>query len=99
MVCIRVRRYAEEMDVQPKQDRPGSSHLLALVLCLLVAIPILYCLAIGPASILVSRGAVSQDGATLCYWPLLGILEESNVLQGAFTQYILWWYQLTGTPL
>lgn len=87
------------MENQPKRDGPNGSHVLTLVVCLLIALPVLYCLSVGPASVLVTRGALSQPTATTFYWPLIQALEQSESLKGVFVRYIMWCYAITGTPM
>lgn len=86
------------MENQPKRDRPTGNYVL-LIVGVLIAIPLMYCLSIGPASVLVSRGAVSVEGATVFYSPIVWAVEGSPFLQKAYMPYVLWWHDITGTAI
>lgn len=70
-------------------DRPASGgHTFVIVLAILIALllPILYCLSIGPAVLLISAGYISEGTAQVFYTPLIWLHEHTSFAP------ILEWY-------
>ena len=67
------------------------------VVGLLVGLPLLYSLSIGPVFVLVMKNAISKD-ALLIYAPLEWFASVTGT-DGTFKTYISVWFYLTGTPI
>lgn len=67
------------------------------VVGLLVGLPLLYALSIGPVFVLVMKKAISND-VLLIYAPLEWFMQATGT-DDAFKAYVSVWLYLTGTPI
>lgn len=75
--------------------RSGKTWLY--VVGVLVSLPLLYALSIGPVFVLVMKKAISND-VFLIYAPLEWFAQATHT-SDAFKTYISLWLSLTGTPV
>ena len=64
---------------------------------MLVSLPLLYALSIGPAVVLAQRKVISQSVFELAYTPLDRFAMHTET-KDAFIAYISMWLTMTGTP-
>ncbi|WP_395739689.1 hypothetical protein [Prosthecobacter sp.] len=82
------------MNDEPDNSRPSSSS--SAILALVVALPLLYVLSIGPAAYLMSKfraGQGVEDAASAVYAPILWLHEHTPMKQ-PIESYIDWWERL-----
>ena len=67
----------------PARRRKGG----AVIAAILILLPILYVLSIGPVALLVEKTGVGMEAARTFYWPLIW-LHDNTPLEGPLAKYI-----------
>ena len=73
----------------PRRDSRGSGAVLAFLVLLLL--PILYFLSVGPAILLVNQGVVNEEVLDIVYFPLIQIYDLMPALQAPMDWYLSLW--------
>ena len=73
-----------------RRDLRGSGAVLAFLL--LVLLPILYFLSLGPAILLVNQGVVNEDTLEIVYFPVILVYDVMPPLQAPIDWYIRLWH-------
>ena len=67
------------------------------IVAVLVVAFVLYPLSIGPACLLVDRGAVELNTIGVVYWPVVRVAETNQATADTCMAYVKWWRKVTGS--
>ena len=67
------------------------------VMGMLIGLPLLYALSVGPAAVLFVRKHLPTESVAIIYMPL-ELFAKTTGTQDVFVSYVRAWCQLTGTP-
>ena len=78
------------MDTRSPDQRGGLSPS-AVVIIILLLLPVLYVLAIGPAHWLMDHGYISETTFDALYWEFIVVIKKSPPVQSLVVWYIDLW--------
>lgn len=81
------------MDDRPNSDdkrRGSAAVLITTIVILILCLPLLYVLSLGPAVWLVNHEYLDLSLAQRIYWPLEMVVERFDWLQPAVQWYVSW---------
>lgn len=85
---------ADDTAPKPTSSRSFSAPIAVVAIFLMIVLPLLYMLSIGPAVWLESRGHIDapEDSAIVkFYWPLHWLIERSGPAMTVFDWYVGFW--------
>ena len=74
-----------------------SGKMWRYVVTMLVSLPLLYALGVGPAVVLQKRGIISHTTLHYFYDPLSWLVNTTKS-GNAFAHYLVYWMDMTNTP-
>ncbi len=72
-------------------DKDKKTSSAAFWITVIVLLPIMYVLSIGPAWWLLSRYPAIEQSITAFYYPLLLLMESNDWLEPIMARYLSWW--------
>jgi hypothetical protein len=73
-----------------EDSRKSGGAVVVVVAIVVIALPVLYVLSIGPAGWLVDHGYVTREHAQIVYYPLILAAMNSTWINSALQAYMSW---------
>lgn len=84
--------------VEPLPPRRRFNCLAACLVVVLLLLPVLYVLSIGPVAVLADRGFLSRERFATAYAPVMHF-GDNPLVRELLRDYVGWWYRITSTPM
>ena len=73
-------------------SRGSAGFTVVVVVFLVLVLPALYVLSIGPAEYLLMRGYIDGEVLRPIYWPLAWLYQSFEPIRPIFDWYLEWWH-------